>query len=63
MVNKDYRKELELVSPQKTLPRPVAIAVLLAAAAALSFGAFEVVKAAKKRHAPKATPAAAASTQ
>jgi hypothetical protein len=60
MVNKDYRKELNLVSPQKMVPRAVAIVVLIVSAAALSFGVVEILKAAKVRHAPKAAPAAAA---
>ncbi len=60
MVNKDYRKELDLVSPKKTVPRPVAIIVLIVAAVALSFGAVQLIREAGKRHAPKAAPAAAA---
>ena len=62
MVNKDYRKELNLVCPKRTVPRPVAIVILLVTGAALSFGALEVMKAANKRHAPKAAPAAAAAS-
>ena len=66
MVNKDYRIELGLVSPKKYVPRPVAIVVLVAVAATLSWTATILVGEAKKRHAPKApaqATAPAASTQ
>ena len=66
MVNKDYRVELDLVSPRKNVPRPVAIIVLVAVAVTLSWTATILVGEAKKRHAPKAPAAAtapAASTQ
>ncbi len=54
MVNKDYRLELGLVSPKKTVPRPVAISVLVAVAVTLSWTATILVGEAKKRHPPKA---------
>ena len=60
MVNKDYRVELDLVSPRKNVPRPVAIAVLVAVAVTLSWTATILVGEAKKRHPPKAPAEAAA---
>lgn len=54
MVNRDYRTELGLVSPKKTVPRPVAIVVLVLVAVVLSFSAIQVIKAAKHRHASQA---------
>ncbi len=66
MVNKDYRIELGLVSPKKTVPRPVAIIVLIAVALMLSWTAVTIWGEAKKRHAPAVStqaPAPAAPTQ
>lgn len=66
MVNKDYRIELGLVSPKKTVPRPVAILVLIVVAVALSWTAVTIWGEAKKRHAPAVAataPASGAATQ
>lgn len=59
MVHKDYRQEVGLKSPAKTVPKPVAYAVFAAVAAVVVVSAVQIKEAANKYHA-KAKPAAAA---
>ena len=73
MTSRDYTKEVGIPSDKKTLPRPVAYAVLAVVAVGVSFGVAGVLSAAKKHEAtekagsapaavtaPAATPAPAA---
>ncbi len=65
MVHKDYRQEVGLKSPAKTVPKPVAYAVFAAVVAVISVSAFHINDAASKHHSnvkPAAAPAAPAAT-
>ena len=60
MVNKDYRKEIGVKVPSKSVPRAVAIVVLVAVAGVATFSITRVIEAGKKRHEAKQTAPAAA---
>jgi hypothetical protein len=51
MISRDYTKEVGVSSQKKTLPRPVAILLLLLVGAGISFGVAEVVQKSKEHHA------------
>lgn len=59
MVNKDYRKEVGVASSEKTVPKAVAIIVLVLVAGVVVFSASRVVEAMKKHEAKHSAPAAA----
>ena len=64
MISRDYTKEVGVSSQKKTLPRPVAIILLLLVGVGVSFGVAEVVQKSREHHAaekaaPTAAPAAA----
>ncbi len=48
MTSRDYTQEIGLPSHKKTLPRPVAFAILAVVAVGVSFGVVSVVKATKE---------------
>lgn len=50
MAHRDYRKEVGLPSPKKTVPRPVAIVVMALVAVVVTFGVVRVVDASEKHH-------------
>jgi hypothetical protein len=65
MISRDYTKEVGVSSQKKTLPRPVAILVLLLVGVGIWFGVAGVVAKAKEHEAAEkasATPSAPATT-
>lgn len=51
MPSRDYTKELGMPQNKKTLPRPIAYAVLAAVAVVVSFGVVGVIKETKEHNA------------
>lgn len=60
MVNRDYRKEVGVASSKKTVPKALAIVVLVAVAGVVTWSATQVVEASKKHHAKSSAPASTA---
>ncbi len=58
-ISRDYTKEVGISSPKKTMPRPLAFAILALVAVGVFFGISEVKKREKSHHAEKSAPAAA----
>ena len=54
MIN-DYTQEVGLASPKKTVPRPLAFALLAIIAAGISYGIVGVVRETKAHHRAQAT--------
>ena len=59
---RDYTKEVGLPSPKKTMPRPLAFAILALVAVGISFGVVAVVRHAKEHHAEENAATAPAAT-
>jgi hypothetical protein len=63
MISRDYTKEVGIPSQKKTMPRPIAFAILAVVAVGVSFGVAGVVDQAKEHSAAEkaaSTPPAAA---
>jgi hypothetical protein len=60
MIRKDYTQEVGIPSAKKTMPRPLAYAVLAIVAVGVSFGVRAVVRESKAHHASEKQASAAA---
>lgn len=47
-ITRDYTKEVGVLSPKKTMPRPLAFIVLAIVAVGISFGVTEIVRRGKQ---------------
>jgi hypothetical protein len=62
MISRDYTKEVGIPSHKKTMPRPVAFAVLAVVAAGISYGVAGVIGQSKAHHAAEKSASSPAST-